>query len=204
MTLIGIGGRMTLIGIGGRLGAGKDTAASVLIREYGFQRLGFADALKIELRTLYPRTLREIARLVYGVGAWSSVEAADAVVAQCLAEKPAAIRALLQEHGTEVRRAEDPGYWLTRLDRTLAGLAPSARVVVPDVRFPDEAAWLRDRGAWLVRVLRQEALDPDAHPSESNGEVIPWDALWFNDDSREAFEARVRAWAEEARRHGRL
>jgi hypothetical protein len=195
---------MILIGLGGQMGAGKDTAAGVLCREFGFVRLGFADALKAELRALYPRTLRAVARLVYGVTEWSSHTAADAVVAQLLADKPAVVRALLQEHGTEVRRTEDPGYWLTRLDTALGRLPMLARVVVPDVRFPDEAAWLRERGAWLARVSRHEALDPDAHPSESSGDAIPWDAVWLNDGTLGALEASVRAWAEEARTHGRL
>jgi hypothetical protein len=193
-----------LVGLGGRMGAGKDTAAGVLCREFGFVRLGFADALKAEVRTLYPRTLRAMARLHYGVTEWSSHTAAEAVVAQLLVDKPPVIRAWLQEHGTEVRREEAPDYWINRLHRALDRLDDQARVVVPDVRFPNEAEYLHHRGACLALVMRGEAFDPDAHPSESHGDAIAWDAVWLNDDTREGFEARVRDWAKEARTSGRL
>lgn len=193
-----------LIGLGGRMGAGKDVAAGVLCREFGFVRLGFADALKAEVRDCYPRTLRAMSRLVYGVTEWSSHTAAEVIVGQMLAEKPAVVRAFLQEHGTEVRRAENPDYWVNRLHHALERRDDTDHIVVPDVRFPNEAEYLHRRGAFLALVMRGEAFDPDAHPSESHGDAIHWDAVWLNDDSREGFEARVRNWAEEARADGRL
>lgn len=40
---------MVLLGLAGMKGAGKDTAAAILCREYGFQRIAFADALYQEV-----------------------------------------------------------------------------------------------------------------------------------------------------------
>jgi len=61
------------------------------------------------------------------------------------------VRRLLQEYGTEVRRHDDPDYWVKRYAEAATKLE---RVVTPDVRFLNEAAAVRALGGLVVRVVR--------------------------------------------------
>src|SRR5262249_50391954 len=81
-------------------------------------------------------------------------------------DKPPAIRALLQEYGTEVRRRDRADYWTQAWAwRLPVGVAS---VVVPDMRFPNEAAQIRGMSGQLWQVIRP-GYDwaPGVHASES-------------------------------------
>ena len=140
--------RPTIIGIAGAMRAGKDTVAQRLVEHWGYTRLGFADLLKEEVSLKFTSTLLAIADATLLDLPDDDLEA----VQRLLTEKPPIIRALLQEYGTEVRRADDPDYWLDQWDaRWVAMRRP--RVVIPDVRFENEAwhVWGHHHGElWFV------------------------------------------------------
>jgi hypothetical protein len=201
---------MILVGVHGRIGTGKDTVAAYLCRQWGFSRRGFADALKREVATRLRTTL-----ITY------LVEADEATRAEChqfegtaelevfweqrlrealWVEKPPVLRALLQEYGTEVRRADDADYWVRAWvetlpgDRSSEGLRSWPRITVPDVRFTNEAATLRRLGGHLVKVVRSGRRG-DAHASETDLDGwTDWDLVLVNDASVPALEAKVAAW----------
>ena len=144
-----------LIGIGGASGAGKDVVASCLVEQHGYTRLGFADALKQEVITKFRGTL--IAHL-FDVG-WIYTSDTPDVIDRAVQEivwrhRTPLVRCLLQEMGTDVRRADDPGYWVTRWSQQWHQIKASTRVVVPDVRFTNECAVIREQGGMLIRVVR--------------------------------------------------
>lgn len=115
----------TIIGIAGLAGAGKDTAAEALLRHCGYTRMALADPIKI------------IAATYFGVDVH--------------APKTPEVRGLYQRLGTEVGRAYDPDCWVKFLEHRIGLLPPSLRgVVIPDVRFRNEAEWvLRKKGLMI-------------------------------------------------------
>lgn len=111
---------------------------------------------------------------------------ADALKAYCRIEygMRAKDAPLLQRVGVELR-ADDPETWIRALADTAADVAEDI-ILVPDVRFQNEAAFVLGAGrGWLVRVERYNADGsryvatdrPANHPSETDlDNFVPWDA----------------------------
>lgn len=185
-----------VVGVAGAIGAGKDTVAACLAREYGFARVSFADALKDEVLARLRRTLIEVVRATeFGCLPVAGHAAGwDARLRRLVyQDKPPIVRALLQEWGTELRRAEDPDYWVKRWAETVA-TTTAPGIVTPDVRFENEARAVRQAGGYLVRVVRP-GLTPDSHVSEAfQQQYQAWDVELVNDGTVADLDARVRQW----------
>lgn len=157
-----------LIGLVGLKGSGKDTAASALS---GYENVKMAGPLKGMLRSLLRyQGVDEIA--------------IDRMIDGDLKEEPSAYlggrspRFAMQTLGTEWGRqimADD--LWI-RLAEARAALFD--RVVITDVRFPNEAAMIKRLGGVLVRVERA-GLTTEAHASEDQVAHLPVDAVLVND-----------------------
>jgi len=138
---------MNLIGIVGKKRSGKDTFASVLIKS-GWRRAAFADALKEE------------------VADWLGVPVED------LELRKEAFRETLQERGSKMRR-EYPDYWIKKLVAVVADdFRRGNRIVVTDVRYKNEAAWICANGGTVVRMIRAGSTDDDNHASEREQDGI--------------------------------
>lgn len=77
-------------------------------------------------------------------------------------------RLLLQWWGTEYRRKVDPNYWVKKLTAYLQQTQPSI-ALVPDMRFPNEARWVKSLGGDTVLVQRTGWENPpelNSHYSE--------------------------------------
>jgi len=181
---------MIVVGLGYRMQAGKDSVADVLVRRYGFVRRGFADALKDEVLDRLPRTL----------GAYLDLAGLEDTVALrrslMYVLKPPLVRALLQEYGTEVRRADDPRYWVKKVAGWVDDCRPQ-RLVVPDVRFWNEVVFVRALGGRYVRVDRPrvELAALDTHASEFELDGVEPDYTVRNDGTLEDLERQVEAMA---------
>lgn len=146
---------MELIGLTGYKQSGKDTYADVLINEGGFVRLAFADALKKDVADYCGVTMEQVN------------------------EEKAALRRVLQLHGVAMRQ-EDPGHWVDIVEKEikLEQNIWDARIVITDVRFPDEAEMIRTFEGRIFRMRRadQPEVTEDAHESETNVDLIEADA----------------------------
>lgn len=194
---------MQIVGIAGAMGSGKDAVAAWLVKHHGFRRVAFADSLKDEVRARFRRTLLRISAYV-GPYVDSPIgpdqerhlvqpPSEEARLDWLIREKPPIVRELLQEYGTEVRRGDEPDYWLKAWTARCAGLA---RVVVPDVRFPNEAAMITARWGRLIRVDRPGSAG-GGHSSETSLRAWQrWDAILTNAGSLEDLEASVAWWWE--------
>lgn len=183
-----LGGCPSIVGISGKAGAGKDTIAECLVKSYGYTRIGLADALKNEVVSKFPLTLRAIL----------GEHMADADLGEVVGgrTKPLALRRLLQEYGTEVRRADNPMYWITRYIKALR--ACQTPVVTPDVRFPNEAEVIAMYGGVIIGVLRPEqSREAEGHASEAWAGSASWSRTFVNHGSIEDLHSQVHSWIRE-------
>ena len=152
----------TLIGLTGANGAGKDTAANLLaglLASYNkpCTVLAFATALYEEVSTAYAISTNHLtnrARKEQPMHALALTHCADLNFVQAALEHaegdiytPRSPRQILQWWGTEYRRAQQPSYWVQRLQARLQERLDEgfSHCVITDVRFADEAAAQRHR-----------------------------------------------------------
>lgn len=154
-----------LIGLVGYAGVGKDTAAQILVDDFNYVRIGFADPLKEILTTI----------------GWDG-DKSDKPSCSCCGMLQG--RALLQAAGTEgVRRVLGTNIWTDHLKSVLSDT--SKMYVISDVRFNDEALALKDLGAILIRVTRSSQPPALGHASETDVDRISVDAFVPNEASVE-------------------
>lgn len=152
----------TIIGLTGHAQSGKDTAGKYLVENHGFTRIGLADAVKDCLYALDPvigeymfaplRLQQEVDRL-----GWDELKS-----------RGPETRKLLQRMGTEVgREIIGQDTWIKIAERKIKELGPAARVVITDIRFPNEAEWVRALGGKVVRINREGFGPVNDHASDA-------------------------------------
>ena len=137
-----------IIGISGRAGAGKSTLAQALSSSAGGRLVAFADSL------------RDVVEAAFGsrYETQEAKAARDDFWAQRLGPKWADGRSILQRVGSDLFRAQvHPDFWVFHLERRLATMPPQPLIAVPDVRFDNEARWIRAQGGLVVRIARSDA-----------------------------------------------
>ncbi len=169
-----------VVGLTGFAQVGKDTLAQELVKHLGFERHGFADALKSILYALNPRV--ELYNNDF-IGHWHVQTLVDQKGWE-EAKKEPEVRELLQRLGTEGGRvALGKDVWVNTLFTQPTG----PRIVIPDVRFENEAQAIRARGGSVIRIHRPGTGPINAHISdqidfEADYEVVndrtPFDAYY--------------------------
>lgn len=160
-----------LIGITGRSGVGKDTLADALVAHFGYSKYSLAQPIKALLNSRFGWTDAE----------WRDRSFKETGHPQCGYEwqgspRYFSPRSWAQWLGTEVGRnigGED--VWVNQMEREWKqhtftcgprnGYQP--RMVVPDVRFDNEARRIRQLGGVVILVERPSAQPVRAHVSES-------------------------------------
>jgi hypothetical protein len=172
---------MTVIGVTGYAQHGKDTIASVLVEDFGFKRVAFADALRQAVLTLDPMV--SVDDHAGFSGFWRYSQLLEAVGYEDAKKNPE-VRRLLQVMGTEVARdllGED--VWVQAWQRAVDGIGADVEgIVVPDVRFPNEADHIISLGGSIWEVYRPDfdnGLGTD-HPSEAFIDSLPTSKMLFN------------------------
>ena len=148
-----------VIGFMGYATVGKDRIAREFVERDGFERVGFADSLKSILYALNPRI--ELFNNDF-VGFWHVQTLVDQK-GWDEAKKEPEVRQLLQRLGTEGGRvALGEDVWV----KALFASPHAARIVIPDVRFENEARAIRERGGVVVRVHRDGVGPINNHVSD--------------------------------------
>ena len=181
---------MRFIGLTGLPQAGKDSIADEMVRTHGFARLSFAGPLKDALIVMLGLNRADLED--------------PAVKEQVIAWIGKSPRQLMQTLGTEWgRELVHPDIWIRRAERLLANYRRiSSSVVITDVRFPNEAAWLRANGGELWHVLRKDTGNVvNLHASNIPLAVLPGaDSVIQNDAGLDQLHDQVgRALAGECR-----
>jgi hypothetical protein len=186
-----------IVGIRGKIGAGKDVIAARLVERWGFRIVRFADALREELLERLPRTLRAMHDLLRDnpvhVCCCRSWPLEDCLRQMIYRTKPAGVRELLQEYGTDVRRRDEPEYWVRQWAARARAAGPL--VVAPDVRYPNEAESVMAAGGVLWCVERPGTV-VGTHDSETVMDGwTRWDAVLRNERTLEDLQTLVDALA---------
>mgnify|MGYP000225759508 CR=1 FL=1 len=148
-----------IIGLTGYAGTGKDAVRSIL-EERGFIGFAFADPIRSMLRELL--TSNGISDEFI-----DSRELKESIIP----ELGVSYRQMAQTLGTEWGRMLQPDLWLRLAGAYMADVerntwAESTCFVISDVRFANEAQWVRDHGGVIWRIERPSAMPVRAHVSE--------------------------------------
>lgn len=96
-------------------------------------------------------------------------------------------RRFLQDLGMAVRGYNE-NYWVNYL---AARLFSNETYVFTDVRFPNEAKLIKDRGGILIRIIMPLVTASDTHISESAHTAITPDHIVMNDGTIEELHAKI-------------
>jgi len=162
---------MNLIGLSGYAQSGKDTVAGILVRDYGYTRIAFANKIKELSYEFSAHT-----RMIVDSQGWEP------------AKQNPAIREQLQNLGMAARKVFGEDFWV---QRTLWPVLEKDKIVVTDVRFPNEmqAIWAQNGIIWRVE---REGIGPvNDHVSEHATKDIGPDSYIFNNGTLEDLEKTV-------------
>jgi hypothetical protein len=142
--------RIHLIGMVGKAGSGKNYLAKHALLPAGYVPLALANHFKVDAVVRDGAPIDEV----------------------FFTQKSDETRALLQRRGTEEgRHVYGEDIWIRTLEAWIAAFVASGstRFVITDVRFPNEADWVRQMGGKLVRVTGRGGLSGalSFHPSET-------------------------------------
>ena len=143
-----------IIGIAGPARSGKDTVAEFLVAETGGYIYSLASPLKAMLHA--------------GIGVDMSLPYWKEHKEDPIGAFGKSPRQLLQTLGTEWGRGMvHPDIWLIMANIRL--LRSGGGMIIPDIRFENEAQWVRDRGGQILHIRRKD--DPEINPHVSEAGV---------------------------------
>jgi len=163
--------KLFIIGITGKARSGKDTVADMLASQLVAERYSFATPIKRMLEVLHLKDKEDDkAKHWY----------------DCT------YRHMVQTLGTEWgRELIHQDIWLKEAEYALGGEDAKGIVIISDVRFENEANWIRKNGI-LIFVCRphQELIAESDHISEAGIDKIPTDWTLFNSQGLEQLKSQ--------------
>jgi len=162
-------GKINLIGLSGKKQSGKDAFGKFLrVNVEHSHRLAFGDFVKTE------------------------VAEACGVPAALIEAKKEMFRPILQWWGTDFRRDMNGNdYWVEQLAHAYHYLKNETLTVVTDVRFANEAKFIKDNGGLLVRVNRVFGSAADLHRSETSLDGFNFDLVVDNNGTLEQLKQQA-------------
>lgn len=166
---------MNIIGLSGYARSGKNAVGQILEDDCGFRQESFAQALKNVAAEINPvlrmmnGDTRNLAELFFMHGDWDAVK-----------DNVPAVREFLQRLGVACRDQIGPDVWVDALARRIR-THPSARCVITDVRFPNEAEFITNQGGEVWRIQRPGTLPVNGHTSEVALDEWSFDRIIVND-----------------------
>ena len=176
-----------IISLSGYKGSGKDAVFKELPKvfpQYTFKRLAWADPLKkevseifgIDLKLLHANeetknnTLTEIYPFKFNM--LRRLFAPAVKFGLCYlkhSDRLLTVREVLQYWGTEVRRAQDPDYWIKQtIGRIDSHVELNDVLVLTDTRFPNELREVHKRQGISVWLDRKDHDQKESHSSEQS------------------------------------
>jgi hypothetical protein len=161
-----------IIGLTGYAQSGKDTLAGMLIGLHGYDNRAFADPIRKLLYETNPLLKSEYrVKGLVDVHGWDKVKV----------EYDEA-RTLLQRLGVAARTVFGENFWV---DQALSGLSEGDKIVITDVRFPNEADAIKALGGQIWRVKRIGVGAVNSHESETAMDGYPVNQIFINNGTPE-------------------
>jgi hypothetical protein len=179
-----------LIGICGFARAGKDTAAEVLNKGYGFNHVSFAQKMKECLGVIFGWSLEYIEHHKEEVDPYWGISPREA------------LRTLGTEYGQYILCEKFPRFkeltgrllWVNSL---LKEINPREDFVISDVRFHHEVNAIRQLKGYILKIDRPDYPRDLGHPSEQDIMTIEADFCIVNDGTLVEYITKVDIWARE-------
>jgi hypothetical protein len=170
-----------IIGLSGYAQVGKDTVAQILVEEYGFTRIGFADIIKKAAYILDPLITMDGMRLAHAVDkyGWEG------------SKQVPEVRRILQVLGSEIGRdLIDPQIWV---ELTMHSVHVDDKIVISDVRFRNEAEEIKWKQGQVWRISRIDKGAPvNIHRSETDMDSWDFDQYISNNGTVEELNALIK------------
>jgi hypothetical protein len=173
-----------IIGLSGYAQSGKDSTAELLCLNYEYQRRAFAYPMRHALQIINPRldSITRVSDYVDDYG-WD------------IAKKNPEVRRLLQVLGTEFgRKMIGDDVWIKMAMRDLR---QDDRVVISDVRFPNEADAIKKLGGTVWRINRHNHSAVNGHASEHAMDNYMFSHVIYNDGTLDDLSDEVFMLAKE-------
>jgi hypothetical protein len=172
-----------IIGLTGYAQSGKDTVANILVNNYGYTRVAFADKIReflYETNPMYDSIVGEplFVRAKVDRDGWEE------------AKKSPHIRRLLQTSGVAARKVFGENFWV---QQALKDVHFEGNYVITDVRFTNEADIIKkydNAQLWRVKRLGVDAVN--GHVSERELDGYPVDQIFINNTTIEDLELLVK------------
>jgi hypothetical protein len=174
-----------IVGIGYKKRRGKDTGADALVRDLNFVKHGFSYALKELALAANPVVVTEPRYENVRHGHNTLEYLVERTGWEYAKDHYPEVRQFLQKLGTGARTVFGADFWVDQWQSYVKGLieGTGADVVVPDVRYLNEAERLKEMGAFLIRINRPIlAGTHEDHESETQLDGFDgWDVEIDND-----------------------
>jgi hypothetical protein len=140
-----------IIGICGLISSGKGTVADILVEEYGYTKISFADKLKDGVAEVFGWDRQMLEGDTDEGRAWR--EQKDSFWSQETGRNISP-RVVLQEFGTDcMRNGFDNNIWVSIVKKKIVE-NPATNYVIPDVRFENEANMIKSIYGEVWRIRR--------------------------------------------------
>lgn len=199
-----------LYAMSGKMGAGKDTIGNMISNELKKKKY---DVVNMSYSTPIKKEMSELISFFHNVDSISktaqnfNAEEKDVLTflnlinGKSIYERSPEARLAIQFWGTDVRRKQDPDYWVKKLtELTVNGINNDKCVYISDVRFPNEANSVYDLNGKVIRltasaetrierIMKRDSLRPSieqlTHKSETGLDDYNFEKLFNGNDTPE-------------------
>ena len=181
-----------IVGMCGLIGTGKDTVADILVHNYNFKKISFADKLKDGVATVFSWDRQMLEGTTDESRSWR--EQKDEFWSRETNEHITP-RLVLQMFGTDcMRNGFYNGIWVSIVKQQILE-NPNQNFVIPDVRFENEAVMIKEVGGevwricrgedpiWFTKYIRDDITPVDVHESEWRWAKLNFDFIVKNNDT---------------------
>lgn len=159
---------MHLIGLTGKAGAGKDKFGEFLLEKLFFEKYSFAGPLKKACCDLFGWDIERVE---------NDREYKEAIDPRWGFSPRRAMQLMGTEYGRNLLRDD---IWI-HMARLKLEECEFDGLLVPDVRFENEADWIRSEGGLLIHIIRPNACAVAPHASEAGVAFKEGDICVMND-----------------------
>jgi len=165
-----------IIGLSGYARSGKDEVAKILVEDYGYKRIAFADNIRKLLLEVNPQVNGDRLQHLVNTYGWD------------VAKSQPEVRHLLQSIGLGARNIFGDSFWIGQV---FYAMDDTANYVITDVRFLNEAQTIKNYEGQMWRIKRPGVEPVNNHVSENELDGYPVDKILKNEGTLEDLRAMV-------------